>query len=30
VRVQRAGKPAMDAGELLRGRAIPKEVRLAL
>jgi methionyl-tRNA formyltransferase len=28
-RVQRAGKPAMDAGELLRGRAIPKEVRLA-
>jgi methionyl-tRNA formyltransferase len=29
VRVQRAGKPAMDAGELLRGRAIPKGVRLA-
>lgn len=29
VRVQRAGKPAMDAGELLRGRAIPKDVRLA-
>ena len=29
VRVQRAGKPAMDAGELLRGRAIPKGTRLA-
>jgi methionyl-tRNA formyltransferase len=28
-RVQRAGKPAMDAGELLRGRAIPKGTRLA-
>ena len=28
-RVQRAGKPAMDATELLRGRAIPKGVRLA-
>ena len=28
-RVQRAGKPAMDAAELLRGRAIPKGVRLA-
>ena len=29
VRVQRAGKPAMDAAELLRGRAIPKGTRLA-
>jgi methionyl-tRNA formyltransferase len=29
VRVQRAGKPAMDAGELLRGRAIAKGTRLA-
>ncbi|MBL0914756.1 MAG: methionyl-tRNA formyltransferase [Sphingopyxis sp.] len=29
VRVQRAGKPAMDASELLRGRAIPKGTRLA-
>ncbi len=28
VRVQRAGKPAMDAGELLRGRAIPARTRL--
>jgi methionyl-tRNA formyltransferase len=28
-RVQRAGKPAMDADELLRGRAIPKGTRLA-
>lgn len=28
-RIQRAGKPAMDAGELLRGRAIPKGTRLA-
>ena len=28
-RVQRAGKPAMEAGELLRGRAIPKGTRLA-
>jgi len=28
-RVQRAGKPAMDAGELLRGRAIAKGTRLA-
>jgi methionyl-tRNA formyltransferase len=28
-RVQRAGKPAMDTGELLRGRAIPKGTRLA-
>ena len=28
-RVQRAGKPAMDAAELLRGRAIAKGVRLA-
>ena len=28
-RVQRAGKPAMDAGELLRGRAIAKRTRLA-
>ncbi len=28
-RVQRAGKPAMDAGEFLRGRAIPKGTRLA-
>ncbi|HJS10691.1 methionyl-tRNA formyltransferase [Sphingopyxis sp.] len=28
-RVQRAGKPAMDAGELLRGRAIPRGTRLA-
>lgn len=28
-RVQRAGKPAMDASELLRGRAIPKGTRLA-
>jgi methionyl-tRNA formyltransferase len=28
-RVQRAGKPAMDATELLRGRAIPNGVRLA-
>ncbi|MBB6427449.1 methionyl-tRNA formyltransferase [Sphingopyxis sp. JAI128] len=28
-RVQRAGKPAMDAAELLRGRAIPKGTRLA-
>jgi len=28
-RVQRAGKPAMDAGELLRGRAIPAGTRLA-
>jgi methionyl-tRNA formyltransferase len=28
-RVQRAGKPAMDAGELLRGRAIPKGTRIA-
>jgi len=28
-RVQRAGKPAMDAGELLRGRTIPKGTRLA-
>ncbi|MGB3848189.1 methionyl-tRNA formyltransferase [Sphingopyxis sp. YF1] len=27
-RVQRAGKPAMDAAELLRGRAIPKATRL--
>jgi methionyl-tRNA formyltransferase len=29
VRVQRAGKPAMDAAELLRGREIPKGTRLA-
>ncbi|WP_037511313.1 methionyl-tRNA formyltransferase [Sphingopyxis sp. LC81] len=29
VRVQRAGKPAMDAGELLRGRAIAAGTRLA-
>lgn len=28
-RVQRAGKPAMEAGELLRGRAIPAGTRLA-
>lgn len=28
-RVQRAGKPAMDASELLRGRAIPAGTRLA-
>ena len=28
-RVQRAGKPAMDAGELLRGRAILKGTRIA-
>lgn len=28
-RVQRAGKPAMDAAELLRGRAIPAGTRLA-
>jgi methionyl-tRNA formyltransferase len=28
-RVQRAGKPAMDAGELLRGRAIAAGTRLA-
>jgi len=28
-RVQRAGKPAMDAAELLRGRAIPQGARLA-
>ena len=28
-RVQRAGKPAMDAGELLRGRAVPAGTRLA-
>lgn len=28
-RVQRAGKPAMDAAELLRGRAIPQGTRLA-
>ncbi|PZQ22784.1 MAG: methionyl-tRNA formyltransferase [Sphingopyxis macrogoltabida] len=28
-RVQRAGKPAMDTAELLRGRAIAKGVRLA-
>ncbi len=28
-RVQRAGKPAMDAAELLRGRAIPRGTRLA-
>ena len=28
-RVQRAGKPAMDAAELLRGRPIPKGTRLA-
>jgi methionyl-tRNA formyltransferase len=28
-RVQRAGKPAMDAGELLRGRMIPAGTRLA-
>ena len=28
-RVQRAGKPAMDAGELLRGRAIQEGTRLA-
>ena len=28
-RVQRAGKPAMDAAELLRGRAIPAGIRLA-
>ena len=28
-RIQRAGKPAMDAAELLRGRAIAKAVRLA-
>ncbi|MBO9696106.1 MAG: methionyl-tRNA formyltransferase [Sphingopyxis sp.] len=29
MRVQRAGKPAMDAAELLRGRAIPAGTRLA-
>lgn len=29
LRVQRAGKPAMDAAELLRGRAIAKGTRLA-
>ena len=29
MRVQRAGKPAMDAAELLRGRPIPKGTRLA-
>ncbi len=29
VRVQRAGKPAMDAAELLRGRAVPEGTRLA-
>jgi methionyl-tRNA formyltransferase len=29
MRVQRAGKPAMDAGELLRGRAIVAGTRLA-
>ncbi|NIJ35795.1 methionyl-tRNA formyltransferase [Sphingopyxis panaciterrae] len=29
VRAQRAGKPVMDAGELLRGRAIAKGTRLA-
>ena len=28
-RVQRAGKPAMDAADLLRGRPIPKGTRLA-
>ncbi len=28
-RIQRAGKPAMDTGELLRGRAIPAGTRLA-
>jgi len=28
-RIQRAGKPAMDAAELLRGRPIPKGTRLA-
>jgi methionyl-tRNA formyltransferase len=28
-RIQRAGKPAMDAAELLRGRAIPKGTKLA-
>jgi len=28
-RIQRAGKPAMDAAELLRGRAIAKGTRLA-
>lgn len=28
-RVQRAGKPAMDAAELLRGRAVPASTRLA-
>ncbi len=28
-RIQRQGKPAMDAAELLRGRAIPKGTRLA-
>ena len=28
-RVQRAGKPAMDAAELLRGRAVPEGTRLA-
>jgi methionyl-tRNA formyltransferase len=28
-RVQRAGKPAMDAAELLRGRPVPKGTRLA-
>ncbi|MGV1682223.1 methionyl-tRNA formyltransferase [Sphingopyxis sp. NJF-3] len=29
LRVQRAGKPAMDAADLLRGRAIPEGTRLA-
>ena len=29
MRVQRAGKPAMDAAELLRGRAVPEGTRLA-
>ena len=28
-RVQRAGKPAMDAAELLRGRPVPMGTRLA-
>lgn len=29
IRVQRAGKPAMDAADLLRGRAMPKGTRLS-
>ena len=29
MRIQRAGKPAMDAAELLRGRPVPTGTRLA-